>query len=273
MRIGLISDTHMPQRWKSLPEGVFKAFADVDLILHAGDVGELWVLDELSKIAPVVAVHGNDETEEATAALPYLQTLSIEGHRIVLTHAHFPDRAEEMASRVNDWKAALERRAAFATKHGASICIFGHTHIPMRMQYGLAWLINPGAIASGNVWTMQQVQTVAILTLEKGEEGQLKHIDVATGELHAPFFDSRGFAETFAPYNKTIYDEAFLPYRDWFWWELGEIAPIARETFLNFSREVWDGKKDIVRLDEVVKALYALNQPRITEKLNQHFLP
>lgn len=166
MKLGLISDTHMPDRWKALPERVFELFADVDLILHAGDVGELWLLDQLSECAPVVAVHGNDETPGAESALPYLQTISVAGHRIVLTHAHYPIRAEEIASRTNPWKPIFERRANFAKEHGASICIFGHTHIPMDLEYQGIRLINPGAIASGNPWTKQLIQTVAILTLE-----------------------------------------------------------------------------------------------------------
>ena len=125
IRIGLISDTHMPERWKALPECLFDLFAHVALILHSGDVGELWVLDQLSALAPVVAVHGNDETPEAQAALPYLQTLAISGHRLVLTHAHYPDPEMERASRVNDWQPILSRRIDFAKEHEASICIFG----------------------------------------------------------------------------------------------------------------------------------------------------
>jgi uncharacterized protein len=47
-RLGLISDTHMPQRGSALSESLGSIFAEVDLILHAGDVGDLRVLDELS---------------------------------------------------------------------------------------------------------------------------------------------------------------------------------------------------------------------------------
>lgn len=100
--VGLISDTHMGQRRKTLSPAIFDALAGVDLILHAGDVGELWVLDDLSRIAPVVAVHGNDESGDAPATLPFLQTLFIAGHRLVLTHGHYPDHAQEMAMRRDD---------------------------------------------------------------------------------------------------------------------------------------------------------------------------
>jgi putative phosphoesterase len=270
MKIGLISDTHMPARWKQFPDRVFSSFADVDLILHAGDVGDLWVLDELSQIAPVVAVHGNDETEEATAALPYLQTLSIAGHRLVMTHAHYPIRAEELASRTNDWESKFERRANFAKEHGASICIFGHTHIPMDLEYDGIRLINPGAIASGNFWTKQTIQTVAILRLEKGKSLDLEFIDLATGDRHEPFYDPAGFLESFAPYNEMIYEDAFLPQRDWLWWTLGEVRHDVRRAIHKLSFEVWDGKKDCVTMDELAAALLALDSEEIRATMREN---
>ena len=57
-RVGLVSDTHMPERCAELPPSLFDVLAGVDLLLHAGDVGELWVLERLSAIAPVV--YGRD---------------------------------------------------------------------------------------------------------------------------------------------------------------------------------------------------------------------
>jgi hypothetical protein len=61
-RIGLFSDIHMAQRCTALPPSVPAVLRDADVIVHAGDVGELWVMDRLSAIAPVIAVHGNDDT-------------------------------------------------------------------------------------------------------------------------------------------------------------------------------------------------------------------
>ena len=61
IRIGLISDTHIPEARDSLWPQVYDAFADVDLIFHAGDIHELYVLDELEKLAPVYAARGNGE--------------------------------------------------------------------------------------------------------------------------------------------------------------------------------------------------------------------
>ena len=51
-KIGLISDTHMPQRWNELHETLPEIFQGVNLITHAGDLGELWVLDKAILVLP-----------------------------------------------------------------------------------------------------------------------------------------------------------------------------------------------------------------------------
>ena len=61
MRIGLISDTHIPESRKDLWPQVFEAFQGVDMIMHAGDVHEFYVLDELERVAPVISARGNGE--------------------------------------------------------------------------------------------------------------------------------------------------------------------------------------------------------------------
>ena len=61
MRIGLISDTHIPDVARAIPRNVSRAFSGVDLILHAGDIQLASVLDELERIAPVLAARGDDD--------------------------------------------------------------------------------------------------------------------------------------------------------------------------------------------------------------------
>ena len=58
-KVGLISDTHVPKRAHYVPKRVFEIFEKVDYIIHAGDLVELAVVDELEQLAPVLAVHGN----------------------------------------------------------------------------------------------------------------------------------------------------------------------------------------------------------------------
>jgi len=91
--VGLLSDTHVPRRLKRLPETVLDALAGVDLILHAGDVGDPAALEPLRAIAPVHAVRGNVHLHEFSgggAALPTVVELYLAGRRIVLTHGHQP---------------------------------------------------------------------------------------------------------------------------------------------------------------------------------------
>jgi len=256
LQLGLISDTHMPKRWKTLPPAVLDVFAGVDLILHAGDVGELWVLDQLSPIAPVVAVHGNDETSAAEAALPYLQTLSLAGQRIVLTHAHFPDRAAELDSRVEDLRPMLTRRATMAREHGAKIIVLRHTHIPMVYSYEGVLLVNPGAIASGNPWLRQTVQTVARMTLQSGAEPNITHYNLAQPNLpYSPPFDlEAGFSGNATHFSEYIVTPEFLSETRWLW---DEVFPLARDPLEDVlhevCHEVWSGQRDLLEPGELIR--------------------
>jgi predicted phosphodiesterase len=82
MRLGVISDTHGLLR----PE-VFDAFAEVDHILHAGDIGSLDLLTELEAIAPVTAVFGNTDGMDVRAKLPKVARVQLDGFH---GHTHLP---------------------------------------------------------------------------------------------------------------------------------------------------------------------------------------
>lgn len=242
-RIGLISDTHMPRLLTQLPDAVFDIFADVDVILHAGDVGLLWVLDELSRIAPVIAVHGNDETEEAQQALPFLQTISIAGQRLVMTHGHYPDVREEHEKRRDDsWYPKLARWAGFGREHGAKFVINGHTHIPLVTEVEGVWLINPGSIIQGSEIMRQDVRTIAILTLHPGSDFSIEHFDVnQPGQKYVPQVNlAGGFRAARDACMTSIITpelEAQLP------WLIDHVLPVAekkmRRSFLNLAQSRW----------------------------------
>src|SRR5579859_7276030 len=204
--LGLISDTHMPQRCDALPGVLNDLFCGVDLILHAGDVGELWVLDQLSAIAPVVAVHGNDETADAQRELPYQQVIVSGGQRIVLCHTHRPDRAAEMESRKDDaWQPKLEYWLDFARRAEASALVFGHTHIPMTYRQDGMLLVNPGAIASGSAVSRQLRRTVALLFTLRDCPSVVVHVDLRTGQPHTTTVDwSAGFRAALGQYSDSI---------------------------------------------------------------------
>ena len=241
-RIGLISDTHMPERCLALPPALFDALGGVDLLLHAGDVGELWVLDHLSAIAPVLAVHGNDDTADAQRELPYQQLLTIAGLRIVLTHAHYPDRAQELEVRKNDaWGPKLERRAAFGHRAGAAIVVFGHTHVPMSLTHGTVLLVNPGAIAAPNYVTRQRLQSVALLFIRDDGVPTVVHIDLATPER--PFVPQIDWKVGFAAAHSQFTESLMTPDLEVIWKGLNRVGQSLDE---DMRSKLWAGLRQIL---------------------------
>ena len=127
MRLGIISDTHGLLR----PE-VHEVFREVDRILHAGDVGDPSILDELALIAPVAAVYGNTDGSELRGRLPDVVRESIDDLRFVVTHG------DRLGSPNPD---ALKR--AFPD---ADVIVYGHTHQPLiRDLPDFTVVLNPGS--------------------------------------------------------------------------------------------------------------------------------
>jgi putative phosphoesterase len=121
--VGLISDTHGLVR----PD-VFGALDGVELILHAGDVGDS-VLDELAAIAPIEAVYGNtDPTDDPRLRQSIERTIG--GLRVHVSHGH------EMGSPTPEKLLA---------KYDADVIVYGHTHQQKVVRAGERLVINPGA--------------------------------------------------------------------------------------------------------------------------------
>jgi len=120
-RIGVISDTHGLLR----PEAV-SLLTDVDLILHAGDIGKLQVLDGLKKIAPLTAVRGNVDRDGGTQRLPANEAVEVLGHWLYLLH-----NLDEL-----DFDPATA---------GFSAVIFGHSHQPSISRRDGVLYFNPGS--------------------------------------------------------------------------------------------------------------------------------
>jgi putative phosphoesterase len=189
--LGLISDTHFPDRLRPLPAALGEIFRGCDLLLHAGDVGELRVLDELGQTAPVVAVHGNDDTAEAQLELPEQQLLTVAGLRILLWHSHDPRRATELRLREADsWPVLLGRIRERARRAGATIAVFGHIHVPMQQEESGILLVNPGALAPGNHYLRQRLQSVALLFVRDDGVVAVRHVDLSDPQqLYTPLVD------------------------------------------------------------------------------------
>lgn len=130
--VGLISDTHVPKRAARIPPRVFEIFQNVDYIIHAGDLVELAVLDELEQIAPVLAVHGNMDGMEIAGALPRLNSLKIFDWKIGVMHD--PNTL-----------CGLGKMRELTQQNGFNVFVYGHTHIASIKWEGKTLYINPGS--------------------------------------------------------------------------------------------------------------------------------
>jgi putative phosphoesterase len=132
VQIAVISDTHLPRGTRRLPELCVARLRAADLILHAGDLMQLWVLRELESYGPVVAVHGNVDDDQVRAALPATASAEVDGLAIGLVHDAGPaqGRLTRLRQRFPD----------------ADAVVFGHSHIPLheRALDGFQ-IFNPGS--------------------------------------------------------------------------------------------------------------------------------
>ena len=130
--VGLISDTHVPKRVHDLPKKVFEIFEKVDYIVHAGDLVELAVVDELEQIAPVLAVQGNMDGVEVTDAFPRMNSLKVLDWKIGVMHD--PDVA-----------FGFDKMRELVNQNGFNVFVYGHTHVANVTWEGNTLYINPGS--------------------------------------------------------------------------------------------------------------------------------
>jgi putative phosphoesterase len=129
-RVVVLSDTHIKRGWaRRLPDEVYAALGDADLILHAGDVLIPELLDELAGFAPTTAVLGNNDVE---LSLPETEEVVVDGVRIGMIHDSGPRSGRP---------ARLRKRFP-----EADIVVFGHSHQPV-CEEGVdgQLLFNPGS--------------------------------------------------------------------------------------------------------------------------------
>ncbi len=145
--LGIITDTHVPQRIKSLPPRVFEVLRGVDRILHAGDISSRPVLDQLAEIAPVDAVAGNADLFKH--GLPLTRVIEVEGKRIGLVHGH-GGWARYLRSKVRDRFGYDEEhylRIVHRSFGPVDAIVFGHTHRYYHAEQSGLLLFNPGPVA------------------------------------------------------------------------------------------------------------------------------
>jgi putative phosphoesterase len=130
--IVVLADTHIRRgSARRLPPAVYTALEGADLILHAGDVVTVALLEELNGFAPTVAVLGNNDAE-LVGQLPEDRLLTVEGLRVALVHDSGARKGRE---------ARMRRRFP-----RADLVVFGHSHMPVDAE-GVDGqrLFNPGS--------------------------------------------------------------------------------------------------------------------------------
>jgi putative phosphoesterase len=132
-RLLLLADTHLPKRAKDLPDEVWRAVDEADLVLHAGDWVDVALLDALqSRARRLVGVAGNNDHGVLRDRLPELAEVEVEGVRFGVVHETGQAQGRE-----------LRCEAAYPD---LDVLVFGHSHIPWdtTTPRGLR-LLNPGS--------------------------------------------------------------------------------------------------------------------------------
>ncbi len=158
MRIGVVSDTHLPQYGTALPRALVDGLRarNVELILHLGDFTGPGTPALLEAIAPLEAVAGNNDGPELVERFGRHRIVVAAGIRLGLTHGDLGTGGTR----------PLRAASAF-TASDVDAVLFGHSHAPLveRLPDG-RWLVNPG---SPTAKRLQPRYSWALLDVEDGE--------------------------------------------------------------------------------------------------------
>lgn len=160
MRLGLLSDTHIPEAEPRLPVEVIEAFWGVDLILHAGDIYIPSVLDDLEQIAPVLAARGDDDLGDISAdrRVKDRHVLKLEQQTLWLVH----ERPHSLM--FPSWLSRMTQEGKYESP---DIVVFGHEHCADVQNFEDILFINPGSPTFLNY--CRGLGTVGILDIDSGK--------------------------------------------------------------------------------------------------------
>lgn len=157
-KVGVLSDTHI-YTGEELPKQLLRALGGVDLILHAGDLVKLVVLEELKKIGPEVkAVCGNMDQPDVKRALPEKEIIQINEFRIGLTHGR--------GAPFNLMQTVKER----FYNDGVDCIVYGHSHSPRNEIHQGILYFNPGSPTDK---FFAPYNSYGILEIDKKIEGKI----------------------------------------------------------------------------------------------------
>lgn len=133
LNILLIADTHVPKRARELPTQVWSAVERADVVFHAGDWVDTFLLDEFEQRSRrMVGVYGNNDGPDLRARLPETAAVTLNGIRFAMVHETGQAKGRELRCE--------------ALYPDADVLVFGHSHIPWdtTSPRGLR-LLNPGS--------------------------------------------------------------------------------------------------------------------------------
>jgi len=134
MRIGVIADTHIPDRADSIPPKILEDFKHVDMIIHAGDLVDLKVMEQLKSICKNVrAVWGNMDPYEVRKEIPEKQVFEVAGFKIAVMHGW------------GSSAALMELLGNIFKNEHPDIIIFGHAHSAFNEKRQDILYFNPGS--------------------------------------------------------------------------------------------------------------------------------
>ncbi|MGD8397431.1 MAG: metallophosphoesterase family protein [Anaerolineae bacterium] len=157
MKVGVIGDTHIPDRCPLLPARITEVFQGLDIILHVGDICELGVLREFQeRYTLTFAVAGEGDNAEVHGYLGERRVVSFGQRRIGMIHGHQLEEAHRGGAR--GLMRFFRRRPDPAAMPGFLLAqfgeevdaiVFGHTHRPYVRTHGGVLLFNPGGAVPG----------------------------------------------------------------------------------------------------------------------------
>jgi putative phosphoesterase len=134
MKIGVISDTHIPERAKAIPVAVLEEFKSADMIIHAGDLVEALVIDSLQAACrDVRIVRGNMDSCGVKERFPEKEIIKVGNFKIAVMHGFGPPAN------------LIELLAEVFKKEAPDIVIFGHSHAALSEKIDNTLYFNPGS--------------------------------------------------------------------------------------------------------------------------------
>jgi hypothetical protein len=135
MKVGVVSDTHLPRFGDHLPAGLRRGLGEegVELILHLGDFTGPAIPGLFETLAPLEAVAGNNDPPALVRRFGRRKVLTLGGVRIGMVHGD-GTRGTTMSRSLRSFE-----------KDGVDLICFGHSHQPVCEQRGGIWLVNPGS--------------------------------------------------------------------------------------------------------------------------------